>query len=132
MRRTYDPQDVNVIVDGTIITGFAEGTMVTAEKDEDDFTATYGAQGDYSSAESHNTLGTVTITLKHNSPSLSFLRSLRNQRAFFPVYVTDANDDSEVRAGGSDARVLNAPGLERGNETTETEVEIKVFDYMEE
>lgn len=132
MKRTYDPKDVNVVVDGTIITGFAEGTMVTTEKDEDDFTVTYGAQGDYSVAESHNTLGTITLTLKHNSPSLPFLRSLRNRRAFFPVYVTDANDDSEVKAGGSDARVLKAPGFERGNETTETEVEIKVFDYTEE
>ena len=130
--RSYDPQDVNVIVDGTIITGFAEGTMVTAEKDEDDFSVTYGAQGDYSVAESHNTLGTITLTLQHTSPSLPFLRSLRNRRAVFPIYVTDANDDSEVKVGGSEARILTARGIERGNEISETEVEIKVFDYTEE
>lgn len=132
MARNYDPREVNVIVDGMYITGFAEGTMVTAGKDEDDFSVTYGAQGDYSIAESHNRLGTVTLTLQSTSPSLPFLRQLANRRRVFPCYVVDSNDSSRVVAGGSEARVLKSPGFERGNEIGETEVEIKVFDYREE
>lgn len=132
MARVYDPKQVNVIVDGVFITGFAEGTMVTAEKDEDDFTVVYGAQGDYSVAESHNTLGTITLTLQDTSPSLPFLRSLVNRRRFFSCYVVDANDSSRVMAGGSEARILKSPGFEKGNEVGEVEVEIKVFNYREE
>lgn len=128
----YDPKEVNVIIDGTFLTGFAEGTMVTVEKDEDDFSVTYGAQGDYSVAESHNTLGTITVTLQHTSPSLPFLRRLRNSKRRFPCYVVDANGDGEFKAGGSEARILSAIGGERGNEISETEVEIKVFDFKEE
>ena len=128
----YDPKEVNVIVDGMYLTGFSEGTIVSTEKDEDDFSVSYGAQGEHSIAESYNTLGTVTITMNHTSPSLAYLRKLRNQRKSFSCYVVDANDAGAVKAGGSEARILKAPGLERGNEISETEVEIKVFDYKEE
>src|SRR5690554_4131808 len=37
--RTYDPQDVNVIVNGVVLTGFAEGTFVSIERDEESYTA---------------------------------------------------------------------------------------------
>ncbi|NGP45968.1 DUF3277 domain-containing protein [Bacillaceae bacterium SIJ1] len=127
----YDPKEVNVILGGTYLAGFAE-TMVSAEKDEDDFTPTYGAQGEYSVAESHNTLGTVTVTLQHTSPSISYIRSLVNRRATVPCFVVDSNDSSKMKAGGSEARILKTPGFERGTEIGEVEIEIKVFDYKEE
>lgn len=127
----YDPKDVNIIFDGTYAVGLGE-SMVTAEKDEDSFEPFYGAQGDYSIAESNNTLGTITITFQHNSPSLKELRALHNSRKHFACFVTDKNDGNDLKAGGSDCRVLKSPGFELGNEIGEVEVEIKVFDYKEE
>jgi len=127
----YDPKDVNIIFDGTYAVGLGED-MVTAEKDEDSFTPMYGAQGAYSIAESNNTLGTITVTFQHNSPSLKELRALHNSKTHFSCFVTDKNDGNQVKAGGSDCRVLKSPGFEFGAEIGEVEVEIKVFDYKEE
>lgn len=127
----YDPKDVNIIFDGTYAVGLGED-MVSTEQDEDSFEAYYGAQGDYSIAESNNTSGTITVTFQHNSPSLKELRKLHNQKKSFACFVTDKNDGSQVKAGGSDCRVLKSPGVEFGNEIGEVEVEIKVFDYKEE
>lgn len=132
MARNYDPKDVNVIFDGMYAVDFAEGTMIAFEKDEDSFSHVVGAQGDVSIAESHNNVGTITLTLKHTSPTIKELRSRHNSRTEFPCYVVDANDSSEMKAGGSEARILKSPGGERGNEIAEVEVEIKVFDYKEE
>lgn len=127
----YDPKDVNIIFNGTYAVGLGS-SMVSFSKDEDSFSATYGAQGEYSIAESNNTQGTITVTFQQNSPSLRELRELHNTKQHFACYVTDKNDGSQVKAGGSDCRVLNAPGGEFGNEIGEVEVEIKVFDYEEE
>ncbi|BBP87480.1 hypothetical protein BsIDN1_10980 [Bacillus safensis] len=35
MAYTYNPMDVTITVAGKIVTGFSEGTMVSASKDED-------------------------------------------------------------------------------------------------
>jgi len=127
----YDPKDVNVIFNGQYAIGLGED-MISCEKDEDSFEAHYGAQGDYSVAESHNTQGTITVTFQHNSPSLKELRRLHNTREHFECFVVDKNDGNDFKAGGSDCRVLKSPGAEFGNEIGEVEVEIKVFDYKEE
>lgn len=127
----YDPKDVNIIFDGTYAVGLGED-MVECEQDEDSFEAYYGAQGDHSIAESNNTLGTITVTFQHNSPSLKELRKLHNTKKHFECFVTDKNDGNDFKAGGSDCRVLKSPGAEYGNEVGEVEVEIKVFDYKEE
>lgn len=127
----YDPKDVNVIFDGNYATMLAED-MIGCEKDEDSIEVYYGAQGDYSVAESNNTSGTITLTFQHNSPSLKKIRKLHNQQKYFPCFVTDKNDGNDFKAGGSEARVLKSPGAEYGNEIGEVEVEIKVLDYTEE
>ncbi|SDI16004.1 hypothetical protein SAMN05192534_12368 [Alteribacillus persepolensis] len=127
----YDPKDINIIINGNYAVGLGE-TMVSFEKSEDTASVSYGAQGDYSVAESHNTQGVITVTFQHNSPTLQNLRALHNSRTHFPCFITDKNDGNQVKAGGSDCRILTSPGGEFGNEISEVEAEITVLDYKEE
>lgn len=71
--RTYDPANVQVIVGGVPMSGFADGTFISIEHDEPAFTKTVGADGEVSRAKSNNKSATVTITLKQTSISNDIL-----------------------------------------------------------
>ena len=73
---TYDPQKVNVIVDGRVITGFASDGVVTLTRNSDSVTPAVGAKGDVAYSENADETGTVAITLMSTSASLSYLRGL--------------------------------------------------------
>ncbi|HBK52384.1 MAG TPA: hypothetical protein DDZ44_00400 [Syntrophomonas wolfei] len=127
--RTYDPKDVNVIVGGVALTGFAEDTFVQAERMEDSFTEYVGAKGEVAMAESNNKTGEITVTLEATSPSVEYLNGLANkkgQNAIFPVSVVDLNDDSRVVISGAEARVRKPASHEYGKEIGEREFVIFV------
>ena len=67
--RTYDPKQVNILIGGIPISGYADGTFVTVARDEDAFTKVSGADGIVSRAKTNNTMGTMTLTLAQTSPS---------------------------------------------------------------
>lgn len=64
----YDPKNTTVNADGKIVTGFSEGTMIQASKDEEGFSVKVSAKGETDVAISNNNLGTITITLSQTSP----------------------------------------------------------------
>jgi len=123
----YDPKEVQVIIDGAILTGFADGTFVTASREEERYEEYVGAHGEVTRSKNANPLGTITVTLKHTSPSNQLLGRLARRDALFPIRVVDRNDGSTV--GGSDAWLVNPADYERGDETEEREWEIRVADY---
>lgn len=127
--RTYDPKDVNVIVGRTALTGFAEGTFVTAERNEDSFTEYVGAQGEVAISESNDKTGEITVTLEATSPSAAYLYELSNRKgdsAVFPVSIVDLNDNGRITVSGSEARVRKPANYEAGKEITEREFVIFV------
>lgn len=67
--KNYDPGRIVVSFNGVVIQGFASGTFVKAERDNDSFTKTYGAHGDVARVRSRKRGGKVTITLMGISPS---------------------------------------------------------------
>lgn len=67
--KTYDPNNVQVIMGGVPITGFADGTFISVAFDEDLYTKTVGADGEVSRAKSNNQSATVALTLKQTSGS---------------------------------------------------------------
>jgi hypothetical protein len=69
MARTFDPGKVIVTFAGNLITGFAAGTFISAERAEDTFSAEAGASGEVARVRNRNKLGTVTLTLMQTSPS---------------------------------------------------------------
>ncbi len=122
----YNAKDSTITVDNVFITGLGED-MVSGEKDEDYINPVVGAQGDVVVNEVNNDLGQVTITIQPTSPQKSFLMGLRKRTTPFPVYVT--NKALKERFGGSQARLLSAPAMDRGAEASDMEFVFKVFDY---
>ncbi len=126
--KTYDPKLVNLVVDGTVITGFAEGTFISAEKTEDNFTEYVGAQGEVTLAENANETGGITITLKNTSPSVAFLNGLANrkgERAIVPVSIVDLNN-GKATVGGRECRVRKPANYEASDEVSTREFVIFV------
>lgn len=66
---TYDPKNVSVIIGGKIMSGFADGTFVTVERNEQAFNLKVGVDGEGTRAKSNNKSGKITIVLMQSSPS---------------------------------------------------------------
>jgi hypothetical protein len=73
---TYSPEDVSVSVNGAVITGFSEGTFITAEREEDAFTKVVGSDGDVTRSKNPNKSGTIALTLKGSSAGNDTLTAL--------------------------------------------------------
>jgi len=126
--KSYDFKKVSLIVDGRHHTGFMDGSPIRAEQNNDGVTPHVGADGEVVFAESADQTGTITVTYKHTSPALAHVRQLYKARKTFPIMLDDQNDP-RVRVGGTEARVLKMPPLERGTEVTGVEVQYFVADY---
>ncbi|MCL2618664.1 MAG: hypothetical protein FWD98_06390, partial [Defluviitaleaceae bacterium] len=102
--RTYDSKEVNLVVEGVVITGHAEGTWISAERSEDDFSEHVGAHGEVALAESNNFTGEITFSLDCTSPSNEFLYGLsrrRLDRAIISAVIVDANTHGGIRISAS-------------------------------
>lgn len=126
MVRTYNPKDCVITVGGVYITGLGED-MVSCEKDEDNFSASVGAQGDVVVNQSNNNLGTITVTVQGTSPQKDYLMGLAKSRGMFDVWVINKSIGEKV--GGSQATMKKPPTMEQGAELADREFEIQVFDY---
>lgn len=76
MVKTYDPKQVSVIFAGKIISGFADGTFVKAERNEQTWNLKVGVDGEGARAKSNNKSGKVEITLLQSSQSNDDLSAL--------------------------------------------------------
>lgn len=123
----FDPKKVNVIVDGRFLTGFSEGSIVSAEMVEDRQTPHIGVMGDVDFSLNANNAGTLTVTLKSTSPSIGFLNTLANQKKVFAVSVVNLNENG-VSADGTQAILMNPVMPDQGKEVSEAEFEIYVGD----
>lgn len=96
MLRTYDPKEVAVIINGQTLSGFADGTFVTVERDEDSWSLSIGTDGEGARAKSNNKSGTITVTLQQTSDSNKILSDLAladelTSTGTFPVLIKDAS-----------------------------------------
>jgi len=121
----YDAKDTSIIVDGTYITGLGED-MISAEKEEDFFTPSVGAQGDVVKSAINNSLGTVSIYVQPTSPSKGFLLGLAKRSEPFPLWAV--NKKLGERVGGTMANLLSFPEFARGAEAEDMEFVFQVFD----
>ena len=92
----YDPRKVSVVVDGRIVTGFADSSMITIARSEDIVSTSVGTQGDVVYSESANRSGTLTMSLQSTSASLVWLKNIAKSRKEISVVITDA---SQTRRG---------------------------------
>lgn len=90
---TFDPKDIQVIVAGALITGFAE-EMVSVERNSNVVDDEVGAQGDVARWINNDKRGTITITLLQTSKSNLVLSALVKADEFsgtgvFPTVIKD-------------------------------------------
>lgn len=74
----YNPAEVNVIVGGLTISGFAEGTGIEVERDEDTFTKQTGSNGEVTRVMRNNRGGKMIFTLLQGSESNLVLSNFHN------------------------------------------------------
>lgn len=127
----YDPTKVITVVDGHILTGFGEDTMVTITRAEDKRTVHVGTQGETTFVKSANDVADVTFTLADNSPSNAKLMELYNQDQSFSFATQDFNYIDDVSGFGSECVVRSIPDNEKGSDLGEREWTLIVADYEE-
>lgn len=134
MADQYDPRKVAVIVNGREIVGFAEGTFIEGALSSERWSADVGAKGEVTFVRNADPTGTITITLKHNSPSNGFLHELFKQQDEegaepITISVQDRNFEQDVGLSGSECRIIKWPDFSRGDEIEDAEWEFLVADY---
>jgi structural protein KPP10_ORF10 len=75
---SYDPAQTDVIIGGQTITGFAEGTGIEIERDEDSFTKVTGSNGEVTRILRNNRGAKVILTLLQGSESNLVLSNFLN------------------------------------------------------
>jgi hypothetical protein len=98
--KTYAPEEVSLILDGNIISGFAEGTFISVARDEDAFTYVASTSGGGTRTKNANKAGKITFTLQQSSESNSVCSALLKKDedtsdALFPVLCRD-NSGSDL------------------------------------
>jgi hypothetical protein len=91
---TYSPDKVLCIIGGVPMSGFADGTGITVEREADAFTKVVGSDGVVSRVKSANRTGSVTITLQQTSASNDILSGFAlldevSNEGVFPVLIKD-------------------------------------------
>lgn len=124
--KKYDPSQVTVIFAGIPISGFAEGTFVSAERNEDSFSLYVGADGEVTRAKSNNKSGRVTFTLAQSSLSNDALSAIATVDelspagdGIAPLLVKDLSGRTIVSA--LEAWIVKPATSEFGRETSERE-----------
>ena len=113
----FDPEKISLIVAGAKVTGYADGSKVSAEHNKDAVTPTTGIQGDTVYALNADRSGTIKFTLFGSSASLVRLRRLA---------LRNANDDGGFIISHQDCRILKVPKFEGGDDSGSIEVSIYV------
>jgi len=128
MTTVYDPKKVTVIYDGMVITGFADDSMIEAEKNEDNITPHVGVLGEVSIAINADNTGTVTMSLANTSPFIKILAEKARANTIAPLAIIDMNKNG-VNVGGTEAVIIKPPNITIGKEVESQEVQFFVADY---
>lgn len=123
---TYDPMDLTVTVGGVFLTGFSED-MAEFEKDEDNWEAKVGAQGDVVRSKINNPLATMKVTLLATSPQVTYLDKLANTGELVPVSLI-YNGSPKESITVTEAYIKKPAARTYGNESEDREYELQCLD----
>jgi hypothetical protein len=79
----YDPGKLVVTFKGILLTGYMDGTFLTAERTEDAFSMSVSADGKVTRVRSRDKTGTVTLTLQAASPGNDLLSAVALEDELF-------------------------------------------------
>lgn len=122
--KSYDPNEVAIIVGGHVLGGFADGTFLTVERNSDTWAGVSGASGEYARAKSNDRSGTFTVTLMQSSLSNGVMQGFATadelaNSGTFPVLVKDNNGNDIF--SGEICWIQKPSSAEYGKEITERE-----------
>lgn len=128
---TYDSKQVAVIVGGIPMGGFADGSFVTVERENDTYSKVSGADGIVSRSKSNDKSGSIKITLQQTSPSNDVLQGIAlldevSNRGIVPVLIQDFSGTSTFVSAF--AWIKKPPSAEFGKEITNREWEFTCSD----
>lgn len=122
MPSTYDSKQVAIIVGGVLVEGIADGTFVSIEQNEEQFSLQVGSDGEACRSKTNNRSGRVTLTLGQWSNSNTLLSSLHagdvlspNGDGIVPLLVIDKSGTTVCAA--EKAWIVKAPTVEFGRES---------------
>lgn len=121
----YDPMKVSVVVDGLIITGFADSSMVVVARNEDVVSTVVGTQGDVVYSENANRSGTITLSLQETSYSVDYLRNIAKRRKEVSVVISDMNKTPTEVTSANRCRVTKIPDNKK--EKTAGSIDVTIF-----
>lgn len=115
----YSPSNVTLSFSDLDVNGFAEGTFIEVEREEDGFTTYVGALGDVCRTRNLNRLSKITVTLMATAPINSVLATLAqidedDATEVYPIMVKDSS--GEMLCVGAEAWIMKRPKIERGKE----------------
>jgi hypothetical protein len=121
---TYDPAGMLITFKGILITGFADGTFLNVERNEDGWFESVGADGHMIRTRNRNLSGVATLTLQQSSPANDLLLSLAQTDELTglgvgPFMAKDIN--GTTMASSPQGWCRKRPGIERGKESGNTE-----------
>ncbi len=122
--KVYNPADVAIVFGGALIGGFADGTFVNVEENEDKFALAVGTDGEGTRAKSNNDSARVTVTLMQSSDSNDVLTAFHEAdkltaAGVLPLLIKD-NSGRAIYTAES-AWIVRGPSAEFGREAASRE-----------
>jgi hypothetical protein len=124
--KVYDPASVLMSFAGIPIRGFADGTMVNIEFNEDAFSLQMGTDGEGTRSKTNNRSAKVTISLMQSSDTNDLLSGVHTLDlnspggdGVGPLLIKDGQGRSLFLA--EKAWIMKSPGAEYGREATARE-----------
>ena len=122
----FDPEKVTLVFNDAVITGYADGSDISVERNEDDVAPKTGIQGDTVYALNGNRSGLIKFSLFATSASLARLRRDAQNRVAAACTMRNANDDGGFIVSHPDCRIVKTPGFSGGADAKSIEVGIYV------
>lgn len=116
--KTFDFKKVALTINNQIVSGFADGTGINVEFNEDQFSLSVGSDGEAIRSDMNNESGSMTITLQASSAFNAVLSGLSKAKTIFDAQVKDTNGDT-LAAG--EFWVKTRPSVEFGREAADRE-----------
>jgi hypothetical protein len=121
---TYDPAQVFVTYGGFTLQGFADGSMITVERNENAFNLYIGSDGEGARSKSNNKSAVITIRLMQTSDSNDVITAFAKSdevtnSGSLPFMVKDGNGRTLLIA--ENCWVQKLPSVEFGKEAMERE-----------
>ena len=121
---TYDPKQVNLILDGYTVTGFADGTFIKIERLDPEIYKTHvGAHGEVGRTRNPNKAGKIAFTTKGTAPANVIIDAMKNLSVPIAFAIINKSDTSFAVAA-TNAWLSKDPNVEFGMEETNVEWEL--------